>query len=668
MPENTGRKMIALVVICLILAGGFYAGGVTWRDDDDSGSIELFADSGDEKKEKVIEILRGSVSVRKYSSPLVVANDPFLVLSATPAAVWYEDEEIVKHPLVVNSGGPSGDRFLQLYPHDDLTGIGDTGDFGGTISMHITGNREEISLGVAETFWESSRGAIIMGTGNESYSRSLPGIVLASYLDIPVIITDGLDQGARETLKCLGVKYTIVFDDSRGYGRTIRFMDLESIEDIVMQLLEDKLGGVSYVTLTNPCDLELDYALPGISSLAPYLTASHGGIVCAALEQPIPPGTDFRVEEDAFRTNETTFQVKEKLLSLMDRMRDHGLFQDYLENSPYLAVMGSAYSLPFYYTYLVPKGIMAGNEGIPAGDEGIIAGHEGVPAGEYQNINDPALVPSDDIYADIDGDFATHELAAGRPIGINLEDTSGLIARTLFYGKYMGQWASDSPVSMLLDASWKETAFVHCGDDWNGYVLISSPAYVESVEYLNRHDYTTYTTIGTGETVNEVTRFFQSSNLVFVLAHGNERGFHMIDGYSAADVKNWWVGPSSFVMTSCNVGNTDCPDLTDIDNSIAFAIIRAGINAYFSGMRYEYTGVYNQDDEYPLVASGSPRLSQIIIDKLTEEDLSSGLALRESKRQYMNELENSDEMDYDVAIKILYGDPMFNPYEPYNAC
>ena len=163
--------------------------------------------------------------------------------------------------------------------------------------------------------------------------------------------------------------------------------------------------------------------------------------------------------------------------------------------------MGSGYSIPFYFSYLVPKGFMAGSSG-----EGIIAGSSPPsdsskresPRPPDQDINDPALVPSDDIYADIDGDFATHELASGRPIGINLEDASTLITRTFFYEEYMEQWVSNCPISQLLDAEWKDTAFIHCGDDWNGYVLISSPAYVEVFEYLNRHDYTTYTTIATG--------------------------------------------------------------------------------------------------------------------------------------------------------------------------
>ncbi|MBC8504280.1 MAG: hypothetical protein H8D34_05450, partial [Chloroflexi bacterium] len=183
----------------------------------------------------------------------------------------------------------------------------------------------------------------------------------------------------------------------------------------------------------------------------------------------------------------------------------------------------------------------------------------------------------------------------------------------MFYYEYMEQWVANSPISNFLNAPWKDSAFIHCGDDWNGYVLISLPAYFETFEYLNRHDYTTYTTIATGDTVNQVTKYFESSNLIFVLAHGSESGFHMIDGYQASTVKNWWLGPSPFIITSCNVGNTDCPNLTNIDNSIAFAVIRSGVNAYFAGMRYEYTGTYETNNQYPLVASGSPRISQILI-------------------------------------------------------
>ncbi|MCK4614914.1 MAG: hypothetical protein KAU14_08930, partial [Thermoplasmata archaeon] len=315
--EIKRNSMIALVLAGIIIVGALGLNGLSLLDDDEDPDV-IEISKGDDDTEKVLQTLLGSESVRRDPAPLIVEDDPYLVLASTPAALWFEGKEPMKNPLIVDSDGLAGDHFLELYPHDDLVAIGDIGDFGGTVSTYIEGTREEISSDMARTFWESSDGAIIMGTSDESYYRSLPGIVLSSYLNIPVILTDGLGSDTRDTLRSLDVEYTIVFDDSKGYGKTIRFMDIESIEDVVLQLLLNKFGGVSYVTLTNPYDLNLQYALPGISSLAPYLTASHQGVVCAAMEQPIPDGANFREEEDAFKANETTLRIKEKLLSMYE--------------------------------------------------------------------------------------------------------------------------------------------------------------------------------------------------------------------------------------------------------------------------------------------------------------------------------------------------------------
>ena len=692
--ETTGRTAILtyLVIAILIISALGFVGMTMLEDDENEGDVIVIPDTGGEDtKESLIDIMMGSQSVRKDSigpqvdHAVVVEDDPYLVLCATPRVVWYEGTTLRQYPMIVDSGpdDPAGDRFMELYPEEDATRIGNVEKFDSTFSTHHVGTYEEISLSIASTYWEQSDGAIIMSATNLSYQRSLPGIVLASYLNIPVILNEvwtGMD--IEDTLASLGVKYTLVFDGSGGYGTTYRFPTPESIEDIVIRLLAAKFGGVSYVTLTNPLDLEAEHGLPGTSSLAPYLTAPRQGLICAAYEEPIAPGAAFREEADAFKANETTFRIKAKMMETMNLLDNHSLLNQYLDDSPYLAIMGSAYTIPFFYTYLTPKGIMASEvdnalRPIDITDAAFTPAPPTPPSGPHdidiitqeppeQNINDPALVPSDIIYADVDGDLTTLELAVGHPIGINLEDTSTLITRTFFYDEYLDLWESSSPLSQLLIVgdSWRNTGFIHCGDDWNGYVLISSPAYVQIFEYMNLHGYTTYTTIGTGETVNDVMKFFESSNLIFILAHGSQTGFHMIDGYTASDVKDMWFGPSSFVVTSCNVGNTDCPDLTDIDSSIALAIMRTGVNAFYGGMRYEYTGIYNPDGEYGMVTSGSPRLSQIMIKLTTEEDLTSGMTLRDGKNQYMSELPEPDEMDYDVAIKILYGDPMFNPYEP----
>ncbi len=696
--------LIAIVIIAIIVISAIGLGNLDWSDDDDTNSIKVTDDP--KVIQDLMDTLLSSESTRSTAAvydPVVVDDDPFLVLASTPRATWYEGTTLHQYPLIVDSGSSveTGDRFLNLYPNEGATRIGNVEEFDWTFSTSLLGTQEEISINIANTYWTQSDGAIIMGTSSNSYHQSLSGIVLASYLNIPVILEDEwTGSEIKNTLTDLGVKYTLIFDDSEGFGTTYRFTTQDSIEDIVIRFLDDRFGGVSYITLTNPMDLDLNYALPGISSLAPYLTASRQGVISAAIEQPLPPDRAFREEPDAFLANVTTYRVKDKLTRTQGIMDNLSALQPYLDNSPYLAILGSAYSLPFYYTYLVPKGIMADSSmtnddsrlindasSLPTGDPYLITGASSLPTGDprlitddqrltdprstapappYQNINEPALVPSDDIYADIDGDYSTAELAMGRPIGINLEDASTLITRTFFYDEYMAEWNAESPVSQMpvVGTEWKNTAYIHFGDDWNGYVTISSPAAAQIYEYLTVNGYHTYTTPATGATVDSITRFFQSSNMVFILAHGSESGFHMLDGYSADMVKNWFMGPSSWVVTSCNVGNTDCPNLTDIDDSMAFAILRTGINAFFGGMRYEYTGVYNPDDEYGLVTSGSPRLSQLIIAHLSGQDLTTGMALRDSKNQYMSELANDEGRDYDIAIKMLYGDPMFNPYEP----
>lgn len=659
--------LIAILIVAIILISVFGLASMDWSDDD---SIDETPVTDDPKvTQNLLDTLLTSQSTRTAGieyDPVVVDDDPFLVLAVTPRVAWYEGTTLNQYPLIVDVDQtvPTGDRFMSLYPTESATRIGNVEGFDGSFPTSFVGTQEEISIHIAKNYWSQSDGAIIMGTNNNSYHQSLSGIVLASYLNIPVILEDEwTGPEITDTLSDLGVKYTLIFDDSRGYGKTYRFTTQESIENMVIRFLNARFGSVSYLTLTNPMDLELEYALPGISSLAPYLTASHQGVISSALVQPLPPDLVFREEPDAYLANENTFLVKEKLNRTQTIMDELGALLPYLDNSPYLAIMGSAYSIPFYYSYLVPKGIMADDQGTNV-DQRLIS--PGSPSAEPpdQNINDPALVPSDDMYADVDDDPTTAELAMGRPIGINLEDASALISRTFFYDEYMPLWEEDSPITQMVGSDWTESAYIHFGDDWNGYVTVSSPAAAQIYEYLTVHSYTTYTTPATGATVDGITRFFQSSNMVFILAHGSETGFHMLDGYSADMVKEWFLGPSSWVVTSCNVGNTDCPNLTNIDNSMAFAILRTGINAFYGGMRYEYTGVYNPDDEYGAVTSGSPRLSQLIIDYLTDDDLDSGMALREAKNRYMSELAEPDGRDYDIAIKMLYGDPMFNPTEP----
>ncbi|MCK5030162.1 MAG: hypothetical protein KAR64_01720, partial [Thermoplasmatales archaeon] len=91
---------------------------------------------------------------------------------------------------------------------------------------------------------------------NESgYSLGVMATPLASYLSIPIIVTDELDHQIREVFNELGVKRTLICGDNiEGYGDVLRFNTVEEIVDNTTKLLIEKFGDIDYITITNPID------------------------------------------------------------------------------------------------------------------------------------------------------------------------------------------------------------------------------------------------------------------------------------------------------------------------------------------------------------------------------------------------------------------------------
>ena len=106
------------------------------------------------------------------------------------------------------------------------------------------------------------------------------------------------------------------------------------------------------------------------------------------------------------------------------------------------------------------------------------------------------------------------------------------------------------------------------------------------------------------------------------------------------------MGPSVLILTSCSAARIDIGDIT---TTISLNFIDSGVNAYFGGMRTEYTGP-------------SPYMGMDIMESLVSEDLSVGIANRDAKNLFM---ENYDQTEYyHSGIRQVYADPAFNPYEP----
>ncbi|MCG2826867.1 MAG: hypothetical protein L6265_09780, partial [Thermoplasmatales archaeon] len=69
------------------------------------------------------------------------------------------------------------------------------------------------------------------------------------------IVTDSVDEDVAKTLESLGVKYSLVCGDMKGYKLTKHFNSVEEIQDWTISVVRQRLGDdVSYITMANPMD------------------------------------------------------------------------------------------------------------------------------------------------------------------------------------------------------------------------------------------------------------------------------------------------------------------------------------------------------------------------------------------------------------------------------
>jgi len=181
----------------------------------------------------------------------VTASDscPFYPLIATPLAVNYceKGEQTIIPLYVMNLENPSG---AILRAQDQLDG----GKECEIIGMGETA--KEASLRIARKYWESSEAALLIEYTESGYNLGLLATPLASYMRIPVIVTEELDSDVTDVLTDLEVKKTIICgDDIEGFGDVLKFESVDEIVDASIEIVEDKLDErVEYITIANPID------------------------------------------------------------------------------------------------------------------------------------------------------------------------------------------------------------------------------------------------------------------------------------------------------------------------------------------------------------------------------------------------------------------------------
>ena len=214
------------------------------------------------------EDMRDSKSERNNQFPttfIVSDASPFYPLIATPVAVFY-DKGGSSHAsplLVVNQHEPSRavERFFEVSAgkFSKVTTIGDVGslsDFSVNVKHNFNGSLEKISKDVALSFWRKADGALIVEPTKRGYQLAVASVPLASYLNIPVIVTDDVDD-VKDTLENLGVDYTIIAGEKKdlAYKKIYHIQSEKDVRSLTLQLIEKRLNReVNYIAIANPMD------------------------------------------------------------------------------------------------------------------------------------------------------------------------------------------------------------------------------------------------------------------------------------------------------------------------------------------------------------------------------------------------------------------------------
>ena len=610
---NTRKKVITVIIVAVLSLSSL----LVW--------YKISRGPGESPDILSVDDLIDSESIRAADASSLIVSDEsiYLPLIATPLACSYNEKNIQAfHPLLIEDmGGQRIRDFMELY-EDDVTGIGNVKSKMELTRSFDMGGDMEISLAVAREYWEQTETVVMLQPSNLTFDIALDAALLASYANIPVIVMEEWSKDAKSLLTELGVKNSIVVGELDGYMRSINFDSSEEIRNFTLDYMTKKFAAVEYITVANSRDAFAEgYGIPKLSVLAPYLSAIHRGIVLS-VDYERPPEEIFKNIgnnevglQNLELINNISSSVDGELQALLGNMDDRGLLGDYVADSPYLAILGDCYSIPFHYIF----------------DDG---GRQ---------------IATDDLYSSIDDEIYSVELASGRPIGLSRETTSLLISRSYVYDEIAAKIAADSAVSEVKRDQWCDNAYVAKGDDWNGAIWIMAPDYYEEAVYLRSEGYNIYTTKrhATGKTVSQdLLKFYTSSSMIYIFAHGSPSGYQIIDGVSYSDVRNWNMGPSVLILTSCSAGRIDVNDIT---TAISLNFIDSGVNSYFAGMRTEYTG-------------SSPFIGMDIMESMVSEDLTIGLANRNAKNLFMESYNGADY--YHSGIRQVYGDPAFDPYSP----
>ena len=355
--------------------------------------------------------------------------------------------------------------------------------------------------------------------------------------------------------------------------------------------------------------------IPKLSMLAPYLTAAHGGLILANSSWEITDALYASTAQGSSAGpwyNESLIPfVNQKVNSTVAQLNrtlvmldTQGLLASYLHGPAWLAILADTTMIPMYYY---------GPSDIDIPDRGL---------------------PSDNPYS------LNATLSVGRLISWDVQDVSVLIARTFFYEQVCGQSMNQSDwhhrFSFVFGEGFGETGG-----------LFHQIPYASTVRTFG-FDAHVYGDLRNSRQITDFLHVYTGSNYIEYLGHGDWFWFpasiYGLGLYSknvdVAHAKDWvYERPSVFLTGACLMGRTDGIPPT---MNIGLTMLHAGCNAFVGATR----------------ETGSESGLEVLENHLLVNNSSIGEALRGEKQV--------DTVAPTFLVRVLYGDPAFNPYEPNN--
>ena len=235
------RKIIIsiLSVVIMILTSFGIAAGTT-------SPTEILSHS----KENIGTFDSHSTLANEFPSAITVSDsNPFYSLIATPLAIYYNEygEQTVSPIYIKHLDDPSknivrAEQQIGIYSDYILSDLS---------------NPKEISLSVAETFWDETSTALVIKEDETGYGLGIVATPIASYLSIPVIVTNEIDDDVKEVFNDLGVENLYICGDLHSSAYWVKeFYNVEEIIDECIEVISDKFGEtVNYITMANPLDV-----------------------------------------------------------------------------------------------------------------------------------------------------------------------------------------------------------------------------------------------------------------------------------------------------------------------------------------------------------------------------------------------------------------------------